>query len=126
MPDNLIERIATAWLHHQGYTDAEIDAAPKSHREAGCEAEGYDWICENEHGASLHPVWDAICEAGDMANVVVEALGLTEERRVVTPQGTSRPLRDHEHEQQIGDRLRALGWWIESRHLTEWKPADGS
>lgn len=52
-----------------------------------------------------------------VAAEVVKALGLTEERRVVTPQGTSRAVRPDE---QLGDRLRDLGWWTESRSLTEW------
>lgn len=69
-----IELIAMAWLRHQGYTAEDIEAAPKSHREAGCDREGWSWNCWDEHGQSLHPVWDAVCVAGEMANVAVETL----------------------------------------------------
>lgn len=69
-----IEAIATAWLDHQGYTAEAIAAAPLSHEKAGCDLEGMSWNCWNEFGESLHPVWDAVCVAGEMANVAVEAL----------------------------------------------------
>jgi hypothetical protein len=74
---DLVETVARAWLRHQGYTDDDIADAPKSHREAGCDSEGFAYNCWDERGQSLHPVWDAIVVAGEMANVAVEALGLS-------------------------------------------------
>jgi hypothetical protein len=123
--DNLIERIAKAWLHHQGYSDNVIDALRTvNHESYGCEfcPNHQAWDCTDENGHSRHPVWDAIIEAGEIANVVVEILGLTEERRVVTPQGTSREVRPGE---VLGDRLRSLGWQISTRWLTGWERTDG-
>lgn len=55
------------------------------------------------------------------ADELVRELGLSQERRVMTPQGTSRPVGEHE---QLGERLRSLGWWIESRWLIDWTRDD--
>lgn len=93
MTDQLIEHIALAWLHHQGYTDDEINTTPHSHREAGCESEGYQWNCYDEHGSSLHPVWDAILGASEIAGVVAEALDLKDVYApCVEDEGRIRPL----------------------------------
>jgi hypothetical protein len=87
MTDPLIERIARAWLHHQGYTDAVIDSAreillePNLHLYYGCEPDGAGAYtdCTREDGIARHPEVDAIGAASVYAYVVVEALGLTAE-----------------------------------------------
>lgn len=59
----------------------------------------------------------ALMRHDDHPEHIAAELGLVEERRVVTPQGTSRKLRA---EEQLGARVQELGWWIESRYLTGW------
>ena len=57
-------------------------------------------------------------------NTFASARGIVEERRVMTPQGTSRVLRPDEGD--LGDRLRGLGWWIESRLVSGWVRKDNT
>jgi hypothetical protein len=75
-----IETIARAWMAHQGYTDDEVNGvcgnavSSTTHWAHGCEFEGDTWNCIDDDGKSRHPVWDALQEACDMANVAVKAL----------------------------------------------------
>jgi hypothetical protein len=73
---NEIEAIARAWMAHQGYTVEQIERAEiQSHGDAGCGYDGYGtWDCYHEDGTSRHPIWDALSEAAEMANVAVAAL----------------------------------------------------
>lgn len=80
-------------------------------------------ICGSTSAGKLFP-WAELSERERdawrrMARAAIGALGLTEERRVVTPQGTSRAVRPDEV--VLGERLRAMGWWIEARLLTGWE-----
>lgn len=87
MSGNIIEAIAVAWLHHQGYTDEELATVPRgevdrqTHEAMGCEHLGAEagWWCFDDDERPNHPVWDAAIQAGEIANVVVEALGLPED-----------------------------------------------
>jgi hypothetical protein len=101
--DNEIEAIAVAWMKHQGYTDDQIAAINPDHRAYGCDPEGYNWNCCDEYGQSLHPVWDAMCEASEMAVVVVEALRLAKEERTFY---------DHSEPYFTGFERRLVGPWI--------------
>lgn len=78
MIDNIIELIAEALLRHQGYTDEQLAAIEPGHDGYGCQfcPNHQRWDCTDEDGRSLHPDWDAVVEASETANVVVEALGL--------------------------------------------------
>lgn len=67
-----IEAIARAWIQHLGYGD--IDTIPTDHTVYGCGIWHGDWDCYDEEGNSRHPLWDALVEACDMANVAVETL----------------------------------------------------
>jgi len=69
-----IEAIARAWMAHQGYTQEQINAIANSHEAYGCDREGEQWNCFDEDGKSLHPDWDDLSVACEMANVAVEAL----------------------------------------------------
>lgn len=70
-----IEAIARAWMAHQGYTEAEVAVAEQAtHQQYGCEHTGLGYNCTDENGNSRHPIWDALYEACEMANVAVEAL----------------------------------------------------
>jgi hypothetical protein len=98
MTDPLIERIARAWLHHLGYSDAVIDSGrelllqPNPHLYFGCEPDGAGAYtdCTREDGTSRHPEIDAIGDASVYAYVVVEALGLTAEVESYPIPGSSR------------------------------------
>lgn len=63
-------------MEHQGYTQDQINAIGNNHDAYGCE---YDtnsqrWDCTDDDGKSLHPDWDDLAVACEMANVAVKAL----------------------------------------------------
>lgn len=129
--DELIKRIAVAWLHHQGYTDAALEAAPNQHRSYDCELNGYEWQCHDEYGNSFHPVWDAVIEASEMANVIVESLGLTQEWApiVVDDDGRTWP-RWNEWYDDAAQAAKAVtddpGTVLGTAWVTDWERSDGS
>lgn len=139
----LIKRIATAWLHHQGYTDMQIDAIPDGEidihtheRLYGCSFSNWTltWDCEDEHGNSNHPVLDAVTEASEMANVIVEALGLTQEFAGCVEDENGDPqliARDRwltvDSARDDTDRLPTpYGAFVGAAWLTRWERTDGS
>jgi hypothetical protein len=69
-----IEALARAWMLHQGYTDEQVDAIATSHSAYGCERENDGWNCRDEEDNSLHPDWDELVVACEMANVAIVAL----------------------------------------------------
>lgn len=73
-----VEAIAKAWMRHQGYTEDDIAVAETdTHQASGCEfcTNHMTWDCiDPETNQSRHPMWDALDEAVEMANVALEAL----------------------------------------------------
>ena len=70
-----VEAVARAWMYHQGYSKDEVDIAEQAtHQQYGCEYQSQGYDCTDENGNSRHPIWDALYEASEMANVAIEAL----------------------------------------------------
>ena len=86
-----VEAIATAWMLHQGYTQAEIDADEADLDHSLCEMiPGVGWDCVDEDGSDRHPERTALIEACEMANVALEAIAAMQEHYKVmggTPTG---------------------------------------